>query len=60
MKPRGTILKRIRFSSKNIIVFRVKYKIKAAEDSFDLFFYESFIISPNYTLSAERNTPSYS
>lgn len=36
MKPRGTILKRIRFSSKNIIVSGVKYKIKAMEDQFDL------------------------
>lgn len=56
MKPRRAILERIRFSSKSIIVFGVKHKIKATEDSCDLFLCESFVNSPNY-MSAKKVDP---
>lgn len=57
MKPRGTILKRIRFSSKNIVVFRVKYKIKVAEESFDLFFYETSLFLPTILSECRKKYP---
>lgn len=57
MKLRGIVLKRIRFSCKNIIVFGVKYKIKTTEDSFDLFLCESFMFLPTTFSECQKKVP---
>lgn len=57
MKLRGTVLKRIRFSCKNIIGFGLKYKIKATEDSFDLFLCESFTFLPTTFSECQKGVP---